>query len=134
MGTLIWMGIIFFSVLFHEFGHALTAMLFGKKPRIELIALGGLTVHDGQHLAPWKQFIIVLNGPLFGLLLALFAWLAMKASFLSTGIPAQILRDVTIVNVFWTVVNLLPILPLDGGQMLRIILEAFSALRDFNIP
>ncbi len=124
MGTLIWIGIIFFSVLFHELGHALTAMIFKRKPRIELVALGGLTVHDGQHLSSWKQFLIVLNGPLFGLLLALLAWLAMKLSILSVGIPMQILRDITIINVFWTAVNLLPIMPLDGGQMLRIILEA----------
>lgn len=100
-------------------------MMFGRKPRIELVALGGMTMHDGQKLSSWKQFLIVLNGPLFGLVLALAAWLAMKISFLSTGMPAQILRDVAIINIFWTVVNLLPILPLDGGQMLRIVLEAF---------
>src|SRR5579883_1974403 len=70
-GTLIWTGIIFVSVLFHEYGHALTAMFFGRKPRIEIVALGGLTMHDGEKLSAWKQFLIVLNGPLFGLLLAL---------------------------------------------------------------
>lgn len=132
MGTLIWIVIIFFSVLFHEFGHALTAMLFGRKPRIEIVALGGLTLHDGQSLSSWKQFLIVLNGPLFGLLLALFSWLAMKIPVLSAGLPMQILRDVTIINVFWTVINLLPVLPLDGGQMLRIVMEAFFGARGFQ--
>src|SRR5580692_10894316 len=62
LGALIWVGIIFVSVLFHEFGHALTALLFGKKPRIELVALGGLTYHDGDKLPFWKQFFITLNG------------------------------------------------------------------------
>ncbi len=125
LGTVIWMAIILFSVLFHEFGHALTARAFGRRPRIEIVALGGLTIHDGQDLSSWKQFFIVLNGPLFGLLLAGLAWISMKISYLSTGLPGQILMDVMIINVFWTVVNLLPIMPLDGGQMLRIILEAF---------
>ncbi|MBS0653626.1 MAG: stage IV sporulation protein FB, partial [Verrucomicrobia bacterium] len=30
IGTVIWIGIIFVSVLFHEFGHALTAWAFGQ--------------------------------------------------------------------------------------------------------
>lgn len=131
-GTLIWMGIILFSVLFHEFGHAITAVMFGRKPRIEIVALGGVTIHDGQKLSAWKQFFIVLNGPLFGLLLALFAWLALKISLFSTGLMAQILADITIINVFWTVINLLPIMPLDGGQMLRIGMEAAFGAKGFQ--
>jgi hypothetical protein len=76
MGTLIWMGIIFVSVLFHEFGHALTAVMFGKNPRIELVAFGGLTYHEGENLPFWKQFFIVLDGPLFG-----FFFLAQRPCF-----------------------------------------------------
>lgn len=131
-GTLIWVGIILFSVLFHELGHALTAVMFGRKPRIEIVALGGLTIHDGQKLRPWKQFLIVLDGPLFGLLLAALAWLAMQIPAFSEGIPSHILRDVAIINVFWTVVNLLPIMPLDGGQMLRIVMESCFGARGFQ--
>jgi len=122
VGTLIWVGIIFISVLFHEFGHALTAKFFGKKPRIELVALGGLTIHDSQDLPYWKQFFITLNGPLFGFILALSAWGLSKVSLFS---GTWILRDLFIVNCFWTVVNLIPVLPLDGGQLLRIVLERF---------
>ena len=66
MGTLIWMVIIFISVLFHEFGHALTSVLFGKNPRIELVAWGGLTYHEGENLSFPKQFLIVFDGPLLG--------------------------------------------------------------------
>src|SRR5579872_2281558 len=68
-GMFIWMGIIFVSVLFHEFGHALTAALFGLRPRIELVAMGGLTYHEGHKLPFWKQFLIVFDGPLFGFFL-----------------------------------------------------------------
>lgn len=39
--TLIWVPVILISILFHELGHALTALLFGRKPRIELVAMGG---------------------------------------------------------------------------------------------
>src|SRR5947209_5378336 len=69
LGTMVWVAIIFISILFHEFGHALTALLFGKSPRIELVAFGGVTYHEGEKLPFWKQFFIVFNGPFFGFLL-----------------------------------------------------------------
>ncbi len=50
VGALIWMGIIFFSVLIHEFGHALTATLFKQKARIQFIAMGGVTSFEGPKL------------------------------------------------------------------------------------
>lgn len=132
IGTLIWVGIIFVSVLFHEFGHALTALLFGQSPRIELVALGGLTYHDGQNLSFWKQFFIVLNGPIFGFMLAILATILLYVPALSQGMPALILEWTRLVNIFWTVVNLLPVIPLDGGQLLRIVLEWIFGFKGFK--
>lgn len=114
----IWMGIIFISVLFHEFGHALTAMMFGQKPRIELVAMGGLTYHDGEKLRFWKQFLVTLNGPVFGFLLVVGATFLMKL-----GYALPLLQNIRTVNLIWTIVNLLPVLPLDGGQLMRIVFE-----------
>lgn len=114
----IWVGIIFISVLFHEFGHALTAMAFGQSPKIELVAMGGLTYHDGEKLSFWKQFFITLNGPLFGFLIVIGATLLMKL-----GYAPSFLQNIRMVNLIWTIVNLLPVLPLDGGQLMRIVLE-----------
>lgn len=128
--AVVWMGIIFVSVVFHEYGHALTAKLFGRSPRIELVAMGGLTYHDGDRLPFWKQFFITFNGPLFGFLLAL------AAGFFSTIVSSPffkvVLTQTKYVNLIWTVINLFPILPLDGGQLLRIGLEKwfdFKGLR-----
>ncbi len=132
LGTLIWVGIIFVSVLFHEFGHALTASLFGQSPRIELVALGGLTYHDGQKLPFWKQFFIVFNGPLFGFLLAIFATLLLRVPALAQGMTGSILELTRMVNLFWTVINLLPVMPLDGGQLLRIIMEKIFGVKGFK--
>lgn len=123
LGTLIWVGIILISVLIHEFGHALTAWCFGQKSRIELIALGGLTYHDGQKLSLWRQFIIVFNGPLFGFLLYLTAFFLLKVPSIEHSSSAPFLFLVRAVNLFWTIVNLLPVMPLDGGQLMRIIME-----------
>jgi stage IV sporulation protein FB len=122
MGTLIWVGIIFVSILVHEFGHALMAKAFGQRPRIELVAFGGLTYPEGPTLSKGKEFLVVLNGPIFGLCLFGLATLALPYV---KGDWVSIVRAVQIVNLFWTIVNLLPVMPLDGGQLMRIILEAF---------
>jgi stage IV sporulation protein FB len=132
VGTLIWIAIIFVSVLFHEFGHALTALLFGQNPRIELVALGGLTYHNGQKLPFWKQFFIVLDGPVFGFLLVIIATILLQVPALSQGMIGSVLSLTRVVNLFWTVVNLLPVMPLDGGQLLRIILERIFGLKGFK--
>lgn len=121
--TLLWMAIIFVSVLFHEFGHALTALLFGRHPRIELVAMGGLTYHDGDKLPFWKQFLITLDGPAFGLILGFTAVFLRPLSIFASPLAQTILLEISLVNIFWTLINLMPVLPLDGGQLLRIGLE-----------
>ena len=130
IGAFIWLGIIFFSVLIHEFGHALTAVFFKQKARIQLVAFGGLTQFDGPKLKFWQQFVITFNGPLFGFFLFLFATALLQISFPPPIL--KILRATQIANLFWTVVNLLPVLPLDGGQLLRIVLEAAFGVRGFK--
>ncbi len=123
LGTVVWVGIIFFSVLFHEYGHALTAVAFKQRASIQLVSLGGVTSFDGPKLKPWQQFLIVLNGPLFGFGLFLLATVLLELSW--TPMVMGILRATQVANLFWTVVNLFPVLPLDGGQLLRIVLEAW---------
>lgn len=128
--AIIWMAIIFVSILFHEFGHALTAKMFGRKPRIELVAMGGITYHDGDKLPFWKQFLITLAGPLFGFLLAIAAGFVGEAT--KTPALKTIFYQTYVINMLWTVINLMPVLPLDGGQLLRIGLEkwfSFKGLR-----
>jgi stage IV sporulation protein FB len=132
VGTLIWIGIIFVSVLFHELGHALTALLFKQNPRIELIALGGVTYHDAKKLGFWKQFFIVLDGPLFGLLLFFIASALLHIPSIAASPFGPILALTRLVNLFWTFVNLLPVMPLDGGQLLRIVLERIFGLKGFK--
>lgn len=119
----IWVGIIFISILVHELGHALTALCFGRECHIELVAMGGLTQHDGKALSFWKQFLITLNGPVFGFLLGLAAYFIAQAPQITSLSLKAFLISVKDINWFWTAVNLLPVLPLDGGQLLRILLE-----------
>ncbi|MCI0381952.1 MAG: site-2 protease family protein [Chlamydiae bacterium] len=132
LGTIIWIGVIFISVLVHEFGHATTALFFGLKPRIDLIALGGLTYHKGEHLPFWKQFFIVLNGPLFGFFLFVLAFFLLKIPFFSMGIRKDVIFYFYWVNLVWTILNLVPVLPLDGGQLLRIVFESIFGAKGFK--
>jgi len=132
LGTLIWVGIIFFSVLIHEFGHALTAVAFKQRTQIQLVALGGLTTFEGPKLRFWQQFFITFNGPLFGFFLFLLATLLLQMDLAAWPLLFKILKATQIANLFWTVVNLLPVLPLDGGQLLRIVLEAAFGLKGFK--
>lgn len=135
VATILWTIIIFFSVLIHEFGHALTAIFFGQKAQIDLVGLGGVTQRRGPKLKLWQEFFIVLNGPIAGFILCLVAY--QLKTFLDTRQVAPIwtyLLTVTYsVNLFWTFVNLLPIQPLDGGRLLSIILEALFGLKGAKI-
>lgn len=130
LGTSLWIIVILVSVIIHEFGHALTALFFGLKPRIELMAFGGLTYHQGEKLAYWKQFFIVLNGPLFGFFLYLAAFFLMPL-FQKPAVH-ELLQLFVLVNLIWTILNLVPVLPLDGGQLLRVVLEGFFGVKGFR--
>ncbi len=132
IGTLIWIFVILISVLIHELGHATTAVIFGLNPRIELVALGGLTYHRGDKLPFWKQFFIVLDGPLFGFFLFLAAAILLKFPALSEGMTGKIIYYFYWVNLVWTILNLVPVMPLDGGQLLRIVLEGIFGLKGFK--
>jgi hypothetical protein len=126
------MFVILISVLVHELGHASTALFFGLKPRIELMTLGGLTYHQGDRLPFWKQFFIVLNGPLFGFMLFLLAWMLLKFLAFSTGFWTSVVTLFFWVNLIWTTLNLVPVIPLDGGQLLRIVLESIFGAKGFR--
>ncbi len=123
-GTLIWIGIIFVSILIHECGHAYSMKLFGQRSRIELVAFGGLTVPDGPRLSKGKEFLVVFAGPFFGFCLFLLSAFLYRSQIFSNPLLNGILWTTAAINLFWTAVNLLPVLPLDGGQLVRILLES----------
>ena len=128
----LWALIVFVSVLVHEYGHALMAVLFKQKAKIQLVFLGGLTSFDGPKLKFWQQFLIVFNGPLFGFFLFLASYFLSKAAFFTSPVIVLFLKNLALANFFWTALNLIPVIPLDGGQLLRIILESFFSVRGYR--
>lgn len=132
-GIVIWVIIVFVSVLVHEFGHALTAKFFGQQASIELMALGGLTHRQGPPLNLWREFIVVFNGPLAGFLLAIICGLLTIFFFFSHPMLATVMMWTAYANIFWTVFNLLPVQPLDGGKLLMIVMEGMFGLKGMKI-
>ncbi|MBA3603550.1 MAG: M50 family metallopeptidase [Parachlamydiaceae bacterium] len=127
---LVWAFVIFVSLIVHEMGHALTAVAFGQRASIDLVGFGGVTRRQGPPLKPLKEFIIVFNGPLAGFILGLACLMVLQ--YFGTQLPVLLQNTLQVgyfANFFWTVVNLLPVHPLDGGQLLRITLEGFFGLR-----
>ena len=128
-GTLLAVLVIVISVLFHEFGHALTGMAFQQTVRIELAAFGGFTYRQGRKLKLWEEFIVVLNGPMAGLSLGVLAWLCWHFLAIENAALLFVMKFTALVNFFWTVINLVPVLPLDGGHLLSIILEGIFGFK-----
>lgn len=152
MRLLVWVGAVLGSILVHELGHATLMRRFGEEPRVVLYMLGGLAIADGWsrwragaggRRDARQQLLISLAGPGAGFLLAALTVLLLLAlggrfQIRLEGFPffyrfaappgsAQALEmligDLLFINIFWGLINLLPVLPLDGGQAARVLCE-----------
>lgn len=115
---LLWVGVVFVSILVHELGHAAASRAFGAQARIRLHGFGGLTYPD-RKLKRSHEILMTLAGPFAGFALAgvvygllyQFPWLALSPK---VGVLASLALSV---NLWWGVINLLPVPPLDGGHV-----------------
>ncbi len=149
---LIWILVVFVSILVHELGHALAFRRYGLNSQIVLHFAGGLTIPESTYwgsrwanvaLGPNQQIFISLAGPGSGFILAalvITGVILLGGSVLTTRLlgiiplPAMALLPfggsivnmlVTAllwVNIFWGLINLMPVYPLDGGSVARNIL------------
>lgn len=138
---LVWVAVVFVSILVHELGHALAFRRYGLSSQIVLHFAGGLTIPESTYwgsrwatvaLGPNQNIFISLAGPVAGFLLAALVVAAVVLSggsiFTSSLIPfgGQVLNMFVTamlwVNIFWGVINLMPVHPLDGGSVMRNIL------------
>jgi len=127
----IWAGVALLSVLVHELGHALVGKAFGLEPQIELQGMGGLTHwQTSRDIGHWRSIAISVAGPFAGFLVAVMLVLVGKAGFHPDGERAAFaLKTALTVNVVWGVFNLAPMLPLDGGNVLRSFLNIVTTGR-----
>jgi Zn-dependent protease len=120
-----WIFVVFVSVLVHELGHALVGRALGGRPEIRLEAFGGVTFPQFRtRPRPSRQFILSFAGPIAGLLLGTAAYGIVRAIPPEQGsVSAFIMAQFIWVSIVWAAFNLLPILPLDGGNMLLAFIE-----------
>jgi len=102
-------------LVFHEYGHIRAMKYFGMKTKgIYLIPfLGGLALSDEKINTRWQDVVISIMGPTFGLLLSL---LCLVAYWVTGNI---FFAGLATFNALLNLFNLLPILPLDGGHILK---------------
>ncbi len=130
---LTWIGCVFVSILVHEYGHGLMARLFRYSPSIVLYGMGGLCASESDRQTSWQRLAVLFAGPGAGLLL--FGCMILGVTAL--GMPQstlgrEIYRYMTFINFYWSLVNLLPIWPLDGGQITGVILTMFNRRKGMN--
>ncbi len=144
----LWIGCCFASILLHEFGHVFAIKAFGHDAHIVLHSFGGYAMPTGEARWRWQRIAVSAAGPaiqfaLWGALVAAvwagalprpFAfstagWLPpVTPEFREEGpTPGRALMAMLLsVNLYWPLFNLLPIWPLDGGQIAREVFLAFS--------
>jgi Zn-dependent protease len=140
----IWLLSVFVSLLVHEMGHALAYRWFGQSAHVVLYHLGGLaipTAWGGRGARrPSERLVVSAAGPLSQLALAAALVAVLKAGgyavpfpLPSIGVPLGLYEGADLgprflfafvlfllqVNVFWPLLNLVPVPPLDGGQIVR---------------
>ena len=146
-----WVSVMFVSILVHELGHSMVMRHFAQSSHIVLYMLGGLSIPDGsfnsfsrpRRHTRLNDILISLAGPGAGFLLAGLTVLLIYAIggrfqieirnfplFFYAEFPEEtslalrvFVTDLLFVNVFWGLVNLLPVFPLDGGQVSRNLFE-----------
>ncbi len=130
-GLLIWVAVVFQAVLMHELGHALVGRAFGKEPRIELIALGGLTWWEQREpMTPWRSILVSSAGPAVGIFIGSVAVLLVDLLRLpDPSLARYAFRSLIWVNLGWGLLNLAPVLPLDGGNIVASLMELVSPKR-----
>jgi Zn-dependent protease len=155
----LFLGLLFGIVLLHEFGHCFGARAVGGyAENILMWPLGGLAYAHAP-MRPWPQFVTVAAGPLVNVILCLLAAAAIFVGSGATILPginplhlsAHVVRDLAAfspvlsgrafdvlftlyaVNLFLLSFNLLPIFPLDGGQLFHAVIWPFVGLRRASI-
>jgi Zn-dependent protease len=117
------------SVVVHELGHCFAYRRYHQQPSVMLWGLGGLTFGE-QRLPPRRSIVVSLAGPFTAMVvLGIPGWIldhyVIRTSYggdLSL-LPKLIVYDLWWFALVWSLINCLPILPLDGGHVCEAILE-----------
>lgn len=122
------------SVLIHEIGHAVMSRRYGFPSQIVLYFLGGYAT--GARFSTWKNVRVSAAGPgaglfLFAITYFVFRYLLSNHEDLLVGdhIAGYSIRWLLFMNLMWSVINLIPCLPLDGGQIAQVLIHHYAPQR-----
>ncbi|MBE6415936.1 MAG: hypothetical protein E7032_05315 [Akkermansiaceae bacterium] len=158
MSALLFIIAAFVVLLAHEMGHALVGRhLGGGHPVVYLAWLGGDCTNESARLTRLQGVAMTAAGPLASLAVGLVAYLGLclyvgdfaLGSALSVGfafgvMPAEVLMSypplamffffyLVEVSCWWTVLNLLPIFPLDGGQIMQGLMKSRAQMHAISL-
>ena len=117
-GLLIWVAVWFLSFMIHEFGHAFAFRKFGGRPSVHLYGMGGYATAPGRFTRKQSIFISAA-GPVVEIFTGILCLIALFTLPGSSQALALFLSLMASICIFWGILNLAPILPLDGGHILE---------------
>lgn len=129
----LWIPIVTIAILVHELGHALVGRAFGLAPFVTLHGMGGVTQFDGRAhraLSHGKRVLITLAGPLAGIAVGggtLAAWVLLSP--LPDSVAERALQAGVFTTLGWGIMNLIPMMPLDGGHIVATVLDKLFGIR-----
>ncbi len=131
-----WLLAAFISVLIHELGHAFMGRAYGLDSWIRLYGLGGVTTYEGgwASMTLLRRALMSLAGPMAGFALALFIYLLQRAVPFEGTFLRVLVAYLIFVNIAWSVLNLLPVVPLDGGSIMRQAVYWWTGSNDDTLP
>ncbi len=111
--------LLFSSVLAHELGHSFVAIAQGIPVKsITLFIFGGLATLEKESETPLQAFLVAIAGPLVSVLL--FGLFSIIVATLPLTLPFKaIISLVAYINLVLALFNMIPGLPLDGGNVLK---------------
>ncbi len=113
----------FISILVHEMGHASMIRKYGLPTEIHLVAFGGFARYPQGYLSRKQSFLVTAAGPGIQFVLGILALVILKVVPIPEASMLRVmLHYLVLVSFFWSILNCLPIHPLDGGQMLAAVL------------
>jgi Zn-dependent protease len=121
--------LLFASVLLHELGHSLVALSQGIKVNsITLFLFGGIASIEQESKTPGQAFQVAIAGPLVSF--GLFVLLLILDITIPLPPPAEeIVESLASINFVLALFNMIPGLPLDGGQVLKAIVWKVTGSR-----
>ena len=129
----VWIAVAFLSILIHELGHALVMRRLGDR-RVEIIlyAFGGLAAGSTWR-SRREQIWVSVAGPGAQILVGLLVWLLALSLPPGPLLVRYAIGNFLFVSFFWAVLNLLPVLPLDGGRITEAVLGPARERTTLNV-